>query len=385
MNFFIMLLSIIGMFGCSEKEQQAYEKKVIEKSIAVIPTTREDRKNASLEALKTAKEEKAGDKKTINLGPLAGRKLGDLYAKYLGLPNGSVPPHTDISFDENLSKLFEQKINFEKCNKKGVCKESTETVLSKVPELYENYLISDRKKMSFKNFVSVANQKVASGKKSLDWNKLCKHYKLTQEKCQVNKAVISNLQGKDLIAYGMTELLPSSEGRLNVEYMDVLLQNAGAEFVYNIPALGDGLTSIGFYQFTMYAVRKDNQSTDGASIVNAFVKEGGDKIADSVVKLKGHEHHTAAFYFAVHNLSRLVASLSPKGVTILKEKHGNYQDEIVMYIAAAHHAPEPAKNMTKAWIQKNMSKSIFAAYGKHRIAPYALKTKSNLLAVYQNT
>ena len=384
MKFFIILLSVFTLFGCSQKEQPIDNTKVV-KNVPTVPTTREERKNASLEAIKVAKEEKAADKKTISLGPLAGRKLGDLYAKYLGLPSGLVPSHTDVSFDENLSKLFEQKINFERCNKKGICKESTETVLSKVPELYSSYLISDKKKMSFKNFVAVANQKVNSGKKSLDWDKLCKHYKLTQEKCQVNKAIISNLQGKDLIAYGMTELLPSSEGKLNVEYMDVLLQNAGTEFIYNIPALGDGLTSIGFYQFTMYSIRKDDESTDGASIVNAFVKEGGDKIPDSVVNLRGHEHHTAAFYFAVHNLSRLVASLSPKGVTILKGKHGNYQDEMVMYIAAAHHAPEPAKNMTKAWIQKNMSKSIFAAYGKHRIAAYAVKTKANLLSVYKNT
>jgi len=300
-----------------------------------------------------------------------------------------VPSHVDVSFDEQMKLLYNKKINFERCKKNGKCKEATDTVLSKMPELFEHYLNNDRQKMSLKAFIAIADNKVLLAKKSLDWAKVCKRYqskkdisKLREQKCALLQSIAKKIVGKDMVAYGMTELLPSAEGRLNVAYMDIILKNAGAEFLYHVPALGDELASIGFYQFTMYALRKDAEVTEGASIINSFVKDGGEKIPDSVVYLNGHEHHVAAFYFAVHNLSRLVFSLSDKGVKTLSKKHENYQDEMVMYIAAAHHAPGTAHKKTVRWINGGMKTSLLSAYRGLRIHQYAIKTKANLVAIY---
>lgn len=380
-----ILIAVSVLFaGCKESVVNSVE-------IPASAPTRNERKAEALADVKKTAKEMAGAPEKVDLTPLAGHRLGDLYAEYLGLPKGKfAPASTVISSDEVMSRLYHKKVNFERCNKKGtICKEASDTVLVQMPRLYKSYLANDKKKMSLKTFVGIADGKIASAKKSIDWTKVCKRYQrtkdlplLSQKKCTVLKSVVAELAGKDMVAYGMTELLPSAEGKLNVAYMDVLLRSAGAEFLYHVPALGDELASLGFYQFTMYALRKDEDVTEGASIINSFVKNGGEKIPDSVVYLDGHEHHTAAFYFAVHNLSRLVFSLSEKGVKNLSTKHKDYQDEVVIYVAAAHHAPGTAQKKTAAWVNGGMKSSLIGAYGKHRIGKYALKTKGNLLAIY---
>lgn len=388
---FACISALLFLFGCKDATMSGVSSAPMQNSPSSAPT-REDRKAEALADVKKTAEDKAAPAVKVDLAPLAGHRLGDLYAGYLGLPKGKLaPPSVMVSSDEIMSRLYHKKVNFERCNKKGtVCKEASDTVLVQMPILYKNYLANDKKKMSLKTFVGIADSKVASAKKGLDWALVCKHYQrkkdspqLTQKKCETLQKVVAEIVGKDMVAYGMTELLPSAEGKLNVAYMDVLLRNAGAEFIYHVPALGDELASLGFYQFTMYALRNDDETTEGASIINSFVRKGGEKIPDSVVYLKGHEHHVAAFYFAVHNLSRLVFSLSEKGVKNLSVKHGDYQDEVVMYVAAAHHAPGTAHKKTVAWVNGGMKTNLLGAYGKHRIGKYAAKTKGNLMAIYE--
>lgn len=380
-----MVLVFCFVAGCNKTENKTTPS--LEKT---KPQMREERKVEALKEVKKDTDAKASPPKKIDLTPLAGYKVNGLYSEYLDLKKGKlVPLSVTVSFDEVMSRLYHKKVNFERCNKKRTkCKEASDTVLSQMPLLYKNYLENDKKQMSLKTFVGIADGKVASAKKTLDWNLVCKHYqskketpKLSQEKCKLLQSVIAKLSGKDIVAYGMTELLPSAEGMLNVAYMDLLLRNAGAEFLYHVPALGDELASLGFYQFTMYALRNDDEVTEGASIINSFVKSGGEKIHDSVVYLDGHEHHVAAFYFAVHNLSRLVFSLSEKGVKNFSKKHENYHHEVVIYVAAAHHAPGTAHRKTVAWVNGGMKSSLLRAYGSHRIRKYADKTKGNLLAI----
>lgn len=385
----ILLASLSFLSGCKQ-EKLSTSRGDVSSQKDQITLYKERKAEATAEVKKTA-EEKAEAPVKVDLTPLRGYTLTNLNATYLGLKAGNkAPPSITVSFDEVMSQLYNKKVNIEICKKnKKDCKEATETVLSQMPKLYANYLSNDKQKMNVKSFVNVADGKIARAKKSLDWKRVCKRYelkkdnkKLSQQKCRVLQSVVAKIAGKDMVAYGMTELLPSSEGKFNLLYLDILLNNAGAEFLYHVPALGDELASLGFYQFTMYALRKDEDVTEGASIINSFVKDGGEKIPDSVVHLKGSEHHVAAFYFAVHNLSRLVFSLSDKGLKNLVAKHQNYQDEIVMYVAAAHHAPGTAHKKTVRWINSGMKSSLITSYKGYRIHEYALKTKANLLAVY---
>lgn len=397
--FLVFVLVIMSLVGCKKKEDQTSTASPTTKQVAPA-VTREERKAEALSEVKKTATENATTGTRVNLSSLSSYKLDDLYVDYFGLPKkknkkaagNPTPAYVDVSFEKIMGHLYSKKVNFEKCKKDGSCKEATDTVLEQMPILYKDYMSSDKQKMSLKTFIGIADSKVVKAKQSLDWGRVCKHYqplkdpqKLNAKKCKLLQEVISKIKGKDMIAYGMTELLPSAEGRLNVLYLDLLLQNAGAEFLYYVPALGDELASLGFYQFTMYALRKDDEATEGASVINSFVKDGGEKIHDSVVYLHGHEHHVAAFYFAVHNLSRLVFSLSKGGLEILSKRHLNYQDEMVMYVAAAHHAPGTAHKRTVKWVNGGMKSRLLFAYSGSSIHTYAIKTKGNLLAVYRKT
>lgn len=374
----LFLLGLTILSGCEKERVQGSVPSPADARLAF-----ESRRADAVARVDEAKASVAPPQR-VDLTPLQGYKLGDLYSGNLGLKHGQlVPRYVDVSFDERMGHFYRKKILWEKCKKStGVCKEATETVLSKAPQLYERYLKEDKQKMNLLQFVAVADSKIAEAKKYLDYKKLCTVYRLDDKKCRLLKAIVSNLKGKDMVAYGMTELLPSADGKLNVRYMDILLRHAGAEFFYHVPALGDGLASLGLYQFTMFALRDDDEVTEGASMVNSFVSKGGPTIPGSVVYLEGHQHHVAAFYFAVHNLAKLVGALSPKGVTLLSAKHGEYQDEMVIYIACAHHLPGVARPRTARWINGGFKSSLFVAYGKTPIARYAVKTKGNLLALY---
>jgi hypothetical protein len=372
----------------------------------VIPYgTYEAMKQGAVAQINVNREVEKSKKVRVDLRVLKGQKLGGLSATYLGLPPGeAAPSHTEVSFGERMAYLYHRKVEFKKCKKQKdgteKCTVTSDTALVHAPELLERYLKAPKMKMDLQQFIAIADERVDRGRKFLDWRKLCKRYGLNAEECKLLQAILANLNGKDLVAYGMTELLPSTNGSLNAQYLDVLLQNAGAEFLYHIPALGDGLASLGIYQFTYYALRKDDKTVEGVSIVNSFVKEGGEKLPGSVVLLTGHQHHTAAFYFAVHNLAGLIARLGKQEVETLAAIHLKKQDEMVIIIATAHHNPKHTGKTVNKWL-----KAVYAAAHpkkdkKGKVQPveadlatmfpriadlpnYALKSHNNLVAVYE--
>ena len=253
--------------------------------------------------------------------------------------------------------------------------------------------------MNMKEFIAVADGKVAVAKKSIDWDRLCKLrvYHLDALKCKTLKEIMGNIYGRDLIAYGMTELLPSKIGETNTLYLDVMLRNAGAQFLYHAPSLGDGYASLGLYQFTFLALREDAERVEGTNIVNSMVGPKGDKIPGSVVALFGHEHHTAAFYFAVHNVAGVLGQLNNKQAETLSKIHHTHQDEMVIMIACAHHNPKYTRQVIARWLDVK-AKPAVKQKGKKQVPPstdivpmfpkkadlnmYAIKSRNNLIAMY---
>lgn len=380
---------------------------------APLPRTFEELRADATAKIGQQKKTVAGNTVKVDLSPLAGRKLGGLYAKYLGIQPGIVPSSVEVSFGERMATMYHQKVNYTLCRKDKMgnllpCKVASDTVLSQAPDLLARYIGSDKMPMNLPEFFSIADKKVSTAKKSIDWNALCKdsEYRLDTEKCKLLQALAANLSGRDIVAYGMTELLPSSEGDLNVRYMDVLLRNAGAQFLYYVPSLGDRYASLGVYQFTFLALREDEEATEGVSRVNVHVKETGEKLPGSVVKLSGHQHHTAAFYFAVNNLAHALKKLDKRQVAILSSIHKNRQDEVVVLVACAHHNPKNTFPVVKRWLDEEIKYSNAEKKGKEKkgakkkktpLSPpdfvrmfpkvadlhqYAVKSKNNLLAVY---
>jgi hypothetical protein len=157
------------------------------------------------------------------------------------------------------------------------------------------------------------------------------------------------LRGVDLVAYGMTELLPSSEGDFNVKFMRIILENAGSNYLMAIPAMSDMYLSFGLYQFTSYALRDDAERKAGVSKVNYFLPERY-RIPGSVIKLRNGENHRAAYLFAVHNILMLVRNLNDKQLRNLDKVYKQKGGDIVTYVATSHHAPKLAQTAMISWL-----------------------------------
>lgn len=387
-------------------------QEVLKKPVA--PKTHKELKEEAKKDIDGKKAEAKANTVTVDLSTLGKYKLSGLYATYLGLPKGEqVPSQVTVSFDERMATMYGRKVEYEKCPKdpkvlaKKGCVVASDTVLSHAPKLLDNYLQADKMKMSLNDFIKVAEEKVERAKRSIDWASLCKKgYQLNAEKCELLKAIVGDLKGRDLVAYGMTELLSSDNGTLNARYMDVILRNAGAQFLYHVPALGDRYASLGLYQFTFFALRKDAEVTAGANVVNAFVHGEGEKIPGSVVMLSGHQHHTAAFYFAVNNLAWIISRLKSPEVATLARMNKQQPDAMVVIVACAHHHPGLTLSPVKTWLaaieearnpkpQKGKGKKAAKPAVKKEAPPlvslfsktadmsnYAKKSQANLVAVY---
>lgn len=234
-------------------------------------------------------------------------------------------------------------------------------------------------KMSHKQFINRANEQVSLVKKNLDYDGFCGYMKLNDQKCKVLKKAANSLHGKEMVAYGMTELFPSFDGQRNLQTLDNVLQNAGIEYINSVPALGDPLLSVGMYQFTSYAVRHDANGTEGASNLNRFVK-GPAKIPGSVLNLDSDAQHRAAFMFSVYNISRWIKTMDPKQLKTFSMSIGKKESDIVQYIATSHHMPAKTIKVGNAWLNDGTKKSFSEYLGKH-LTVYAKKTKVNYEAL----
>ena len=353
---FVFVLVLITLTGCEKKDVGAVSSSPLPAASAT--STREELRQAAQAATSAVAANTLNKKKVIDLHSIAFRAHGsrrmvsDFYATNLGLPNvkGGVPlpDQIEVSFDVNMAGFWQKKVTRE---------DVSDSTLGKTPEILERYLKNPRGFTTLSTFVKDTDRVVQQAKQSLDWKRVCIRYKLSKEKCAVLQEVTGLLQGKDFVAYGMTELLPN-DGRFNVKYLDMLLRNAGTSYLMHFPAMHDNMLSLGLYQFTSFALRKDEEETEGASIVNGFVKEGGLKIPDSVAYLVGNDHHVAAVYFAVHNLAKMLHRLDDKSIKSFAKRHKDFQDEMVMFIACAHHLPASAWKATASWIKSGMKSSL---------------------------
>jgi len=322
---------------------------------------------------KTSKKELAANTRMtqVDLAPLQGRKLGDLYAKFLGIPDGHVPMKASVDFEKNLARLWAGKINR---------KDSSDSSNANVGKVLAYYR-ANKSRMNLKKFVQLAGKEVASVKANIDWAKLCRIEQLHEDRCRVLQAISKDIVGRDVIAYGMTEIFPAADGELNVAYLDILLRQAGSEYVDSLPAIHDGYLSFGLYQFTSFAVYDTGREQRGASIVNRSVT-GSARIPGSVISLRNGDHHRAAYMFAIHNIATLLRLGSDKEVRILGKLHAKHQDEIVQFIAISHHLPGPAIKGARRWIGNGMKQELQVSLGKI-LGKYAHKTQGNLAYLYK--
>ena len=400
--FLVSIVLALVSAGCSEKSNTVSGKvsgaQVAKKPQVAEPTRAqmEAKKDLQKDNLAAISSNIGGQR--VDFSSLEGREISDLYKVMSGL-DGVVQSHTVkvkgkrgkvttktavfvpklavVNYGQTLKSMWIGKLD----RKKGVSDATIDNSHTPLAVYSE-----DPKTMNLKQFIAAAQSEVNVVNKSLNWAGVCKSYKLGRDECAVFKSIGMDIRGIDLVAYGMTELMPSADGQLNVNFVDILLRHAGSNYLMAIPAMYDKYLSLGLYQFTSLALRDDDEGAKGASRVNRFLP-GYNRIPGSVIKLRNGQNHRAAYLFALHNFANMVQKTSSKEFVVLRSIVTNRtrQGDLVTYMACAHHAPGLALRSMKVWLGKGANGSIQSSLlGRLSGASgYGYKTYRNLFALEQ--
>jgi len=253
----------------------------------------------------------------------------------------------------------------------------TPATAKSVKAIVARYRASPHQTTTLAAYVKHADVLVERARSGLDYPALCAKFRVPSDRCVRLQYMTGRINGKMLVAYGMTELLPSRDGQGNARVLDMLLRRAGADYLNVVPALGDKYLSLGPYQFTSYAVRHDADGRQGANIVAEFGKVA---IPGSVAQLTPDDQPVAAFYFATYNLMRMVKNLTPGEYARLKQRSPVAQADLTVFMATAHHAPGKAIRAARLWLQARKVQPL-AAFQSGDNVMYAKKSNANLRAL----
>lgn len=245
--------------------------------------------------------------------------------------------------------------------------------------ILDRFQNSPKTKMNIKVFVKRADRLVRDSRKHLNYKAFCSRMKMSDQECDLLYDITDDLKGRDMVAYGMTELMPSMDGDKNITILNNVLQTAGIEFINSVPAFGDPLMSCGMYQFTSFAVRKDETHIEGASIVNEFMAPGS-KIPGSVVMLSSDDQHRAAFLFTTFNVARWIKRMNQPQMKMLKHLMPKHQSELIEYIAVSHHMPARTITYANTWLD-HKGKDDFLSFLPPHLKMYGTKTRKNYQAL----
>ena len=371
-NMLALMTTLLFLFACGKKEDKPHPVPIVPpqslKTEPVPVKTREDRIEEQKDSLQLHIERSVPV--LVDTRSIAGRKLGGLYSDITGI-EGVVGTSYHINYGKNLVNLWIRKLD-----RKNVSEATIQS--SDIPiQIY----LEDPRKMTLKQFIAEAEREVTLIKRSLDFAAACKGYRLDANECAVFTKLAQQVRGVDLVAYGMTEIMPSAEGDLNVKIMEILLRNAGSNYMFTIPALFDRMLSLGFYQFTSYAV--NGGTGQGASKMNKFLPDIV-QITGSVITLRNRDHHRAAYLFALNNLANLAKKTNAKEFVALRVALKKKPGDIVTFMATAHHAPRLAIRSARHWLAKG-AKDPLNNHLIGRLRAYGAKSDSNLLALEKVT
>lgn len=294
---------------------------------------------------------------------LAGRKFNPtgLYAIWTGLEN-TVPARATVDFRKQLVLAWALKCRRNTCT--DVARQASNTIPFRYP--------AKPTRMTMVEYLRFIDKEVGQAFVDTNWELVRQEYRLTPEEGRILRQMMRFISARELVAYSLTELMPSvNDGELNVEVLRFLLRYAGREYVELLPAVNDKYTSFGPYQFTHYALFDNGEETRGASRANQTLRRG--KIGGSVLKLKGPNHHRAAWLFALDNLAGIVKNSNKRELVALGVL-ATKPAELVKVVACAHHAPAPCRRVASAWVTSG-AKGRFQMPG--RVNVYVRKTEQN--------
>ena len=285
--------------------------------------------------------------------PIEQKKLGDYtmtvdlhylrrYGKpsHIGAPYGAlvgiksnpihpafIPDSLQVNWAKTLDHLWQVKLA-----KTNV----TPATVKWASHITQKYAHQPRDTKSISAFIHEVDKIAVTTHHQIDYPSLCDALHINQ--CQMYKDTMSRVRGENLVAYSLSEVMPSHDGAENYIMMDTLLRNAGENYVDAIPSLGDPLLSTGFFQFTSYAIRRDNSgSLGGVTFIDNFA---GRHLSGSVAHLRPHEAQKAAFEFAAYNMANIMRGMNQTDANRLA--HVCMMTGLTDIIATSHHMPVPA-------------------------------------------
>lgn len=240
-----------------------------------------------------------------------------------------------------------------------------------------NYKNSPRDTKSIKTYVSQVDSAARQMHNSINYGQLCSKLKVSN--CTALYKTMGRIDGRSLTAFGMTELFPSDKGEFNYVMMDTILRNAGENYIQSLPSMGDNLLSTGVYQWTSYAIRRDDSGKlGGVTIIDNFA---GRHLSGSVVHLKQRDNHKATFAMATYNIAMAMRGMSDTDANRLANVCSS--SGLNQAIAVSHHMPAPAWEGIRKWVKSGCSKPIQSFLNPH-LKIYAQKTSANYNAIIEH-
>ncbi|MEO5635367.1 MAG: hypothetical protein ABIS26_02425 [Candidatus Paceibacterota bacterium] len=324
-------------------------------------------------------------------GTLAGHTFSpdDLFSFYTGI-SGKVPEKVSINFYEQLLVLHDKKQKWVNKNEK-----TEDAFVSLNTNLQQEYQGELPLRMDLKEYQGIVKKSIKEVRENLDWQKVqgifydSKDANLSPDRLDVLKSISDSLEAKNLTAYALTELMPSSDGKLNKNVFEFILKNAGLRFAYSIPSIYDEYACVGMYQITSLALA-DTENPDNKgdiSKINYALPEDL-RLPGSVALLRESDHHKAAFLFVIYNLAALIRQLDENQFEVLKNNWKSHITAVTQFVALAHHAPTYARFSARAWLDSGAQGEFedscplkFKEKDSRNTRQYAINTKNNLAAL----
>lgn len=307
----------------------------------------------------------------VNFQPIKTLGINNISLSYFDF-SGKIPDSAEVNWNNSLDLLWNKKLEIK--NVSPATKKAADKIISE-------FALADSETMTVNAHIANLDNTLNEVKRDFNWSGLCRKYNLTSSECYNLVYVAHNIDANMLTAYSMTELMPYREGNRNYALMSIYMENAGVRYLDAIPALGDTYLSMGRYQFTSFAIGYDDDGARPANMIAEFSPNY--PIPGSVVKLNGIESDLAAYYFSVYNVMTLLKKMTPNGNARFKNNCINKKDQLVEYIATAHHNPTWARKRAIEWIGEDCKKPLLSYQGE-RLEVYSIKTATNYNAILQN-
>ncbi|MFP4424212.1 MAG: hypothetical protein ACLFP2_03180 [Candidatus Woesearchaeota archaeon] len=324
-------------------------------------------------------------KEETDMGDLTGVRFANLFSDYTGII-GKVPANADIDFTHQLDSMWKKKL-------KG--NPGLKNFYEKRISSYDH---KEAEKMPFQEYLDTIDKVIEETYHNIDWETVRKHkpirhlpseeglkaIPLDTERTELLKEMAGAISSKDMLSYAMTELMPSYDGEKNRAVLEMLVEEAGPEFINRIPSLGDNLLSFGPYQLTYHVIGESGRyDATGASIISKALPEEM-QIPKDLIEIQGNDHHKAAYLLAINNIADALRKVDSKHIKMLNDNWKGNMENIAKYIAIANHYPTYAHRTFRFWIENNATYDINVSCSK-RLLPYVRKTHENREALRPKT